>query len=138
MYEVAVTTTFEATHALRMYDGEYEPVHSHDWRVRSRFVGPELDEIGVLVDFEYVVARLRAITDPLAGTHLNEWSALRGRAPSAEHVARAFFELLSADATLARSLYSVTVTEAAGCDATYIGKDSIIGGSNAGGLTIKP
>lgn len=119
MYEVTVATTFDATHALRMYDGRFEPVHEHCWGVRARFVGRELDEIGVLVDFGLVRERLRAITRSLSGAHLNDWPALAGRNASAEHVARVIFDELRADARLAPSLYSVTVTEAPGCEATF-------------------
>ena len=124
MYTVTVLTSFDATHSLRMRDGQFEPVHQHHWMVRGCFAGPDLDNQGLLVDFVLARARLEEITSPLAGSHLNEWSALGGENPSAERVAETVFHLLAAMPDLAPTLHSVTVTEAPGCEASYLGKDA--------------
>ena len=42
MYEVSVEALFSASHRLRLYDGELEPPHGHDWRVTATFRGDSL------------------------------------------------------------------------------------------------
>lgn len=103
-----------------MYDGTLEPIHGHDWMVEAVFRGPELDRIGVLIDF---VAAERALADLVAGLHhtsLNEAPLLQGLNPTAEHVARRVFEELQVRLGDAAPLASVHVTEAPGCVAAYI------------------
>jgi 6-pyruvoyltetrahydropterin/6-carboxytetrahydropterin synthase len=119
MYTVAVTSTFEATHALRMYGGKTEPVHGHTWSVRACFASHRLDEIGVVVDFTCVQDELDRIAQGLAGGCLNDWPELGGGNPSAERLAAAIFRVLSADPRLSPTLRGVYVTEAPGCEAGY-------------------
>lgn len=124
-YEVRVRDTFHASHAIRLPGGDMEPVHWHHWGVEAVFRGAELDDAGVLVDFEVVGRRLREVLAPLEGTHLNDHPFLESAAASAEHVARRIWEALVGDPpaqTWAPArLISVGVTEAAGCVAVYIG-----------------
>jgi 6-pyruvoyltetrahydropterin/6-carboxytetrahydropterin synthase len=120
MYEVSVQAQFSAAHRLRLSDGSFEPPHGHDWHVTVTFAGEELDAIGVLVDFVAAEARLRCVVAQLHHTDLNACPAMRGLNPSAEHVARVIFELMSQDAELDRTLQRVRVTEAPGCAATYV------------------
>ena len=51
MFQVSVEETFSAGHALRGYRGKCENVHGHNYRVRVTLEGPQLDAIGLLVDF---------------------------------------------------------------------------------------
>jgi hypothetical protein len=51
VYEVLVESSFVARHGIRLPDGTVEPDHEHDWRVTARFIGEELDDCGLLVDF---------------------------------------------------------------------------------------
>ncbi len=103
-----------------MYDGTLEPAHAHTWCVRACFASQGLDRIGVVVDFTYVREQLTRIVEKIAGTSLNEWPVLQGASPSAEHVAAAFFRVLSGDPRLAPTLCGVYVREAPGCEAGYV------------------
>ena len=51
MFQVSVEETFSSGHALRGYRGKCENVHGHNYRVQVTLAGPELDSIGLLVDF---------------------------------------------------------------------------------------
>jgi len=62
MFEVRVEARFSASHQVRLYDGELEALHGHDWEVQARFQGEQLDEIGVLIDF----VRVQEVMDALA------------------------------------------------------------------------
>jgi 6-pyruvoyltetrahydropterin/6-carboxytetrahydropterin synthase len=118
MYEVQIEARFSAAHQVRMYDGELEPIHGHDWRVEAVYRGGQLDEIGVLIDFVAVQAALDALANQLHHTHLNEVSLLAGDNPTAEHVARRVFDQLHQMMPEA-PLAGVYVHEAPGCVAGY-------------------
>lgn len=123
MYEVSVEAIFSASHRLRLYDGELEPPHGHDWRVTATFRGDALDAIGVLVDFVEAQQRLSEIAGRLHHTELGDNPLLAGQNPSAEIVAKTIFDALGENAQLAATLHRVRVTEAPGCAATYIRPD---------------
>ena len=52
MYEVTVEETFSAGHYLRNYHGKCEKPHGHNYRVRVTLSGEELDQAGLLLDFQ--------------------------------------------------------------------------------------
>jgi 6-pyruvoyltetrahydropterin/6-carboxytetrahydropterin synthase len=120
VFEVAYETTFCATHRLTEEGRPLEPLHGHDWRVEAVAAGDSLDRIGVVVDFEHLK---RAVGEVAARFHykdINEHPAFAGQSPSAETVARYFFEEVKKGlgAEGAR-LRRVRVWEAPGCSATY-------------------
>jgi 6-pyruvoyltetrahydropterin/6-carboxytetrahydropterin synthase len=119
MYEVAVEASFSASHQLRLPDGELEPLHGHDWKAEARFQGPELDECGLLVDFNEALGALKEIVQTMHHRHLNELDVFARLNPSAENVARVIFERLHAIGSFDRTLVSVRVSEAPGCVGGY-------------------
>lgn len=118
MFELTLTTTFSAAHAL-LIRGVREPVHGHDWRVEASFSGPELDEDGMLCDFHDLEARLEAVIAPFRTADLNAAEAFRDQNPSAEVVARHIGTSLLASLPDGVMLDRVSVTEAPGCRAAW-------------------
>jgi 6-pyruvoyltetrahydropterin/6-carboxytetrahydropterin synthase len=119
MFEVSVSGSFAAAHQLRRADGTLEPVHEHDWQVQVTCAGHQLNELGVLVDFVALRARLDAVLARLDGHRLNDLPALAERGPSAENVARYVAEQMAAEAGAAPGLSCVEVEEERGCRARY-------------------
>jgi 6-pyruvoyl-tetrahydropterin synthase len=115
MFEVCVTERFAARHQLPLPDGDWEPLHAHDWRVTVTFAGPLLGAGDVLIDFEAVQRRLRAALAPLTATILNELPQFAGGSPSAERVAAHLGQRLAAGWPPAVRLTCVEVEEAPGC-----------------------
>ncbi len=72
MFEVSVEETFSAGHALRGYRGKCENVHGHNYRVRVTLAGPELDNIGLLVDFTELKRAVREIMGRLDHQFIND------------------------------------------------------------------
>ncbi len=119
-YEVNVSITFHAWHALRLPGGGLEDPHAHDWEVTATFRGDELDEeTGVVIDFLTVESALQKITSQLGGQDLNTLDAFSDSGTSAELVAEYLAGRLDADLSDACSLYRLAVTEAPGCSAAY-------------------
>jgi 6-pyruvoyltetrahydropterin/6-carboxytetrahydropterin synthase len=114
-FELSVTRRFRAMHQLRGPAGAVEPLHEHDWRVTATVGGPRLDESGLLVDFAVVRKQLDDILAPLTGQNLGAIAALRGRNPSAEHVAEHVADHMAGRLPVGVRLMCVEVEEEPGC-----------------------
>ena len=120
MFEVAYETTFCATHRLTEEGRPLEPLHGHDWRVEAVAAGESLDKIGVVVDFEHLKEAVGEVAARFHYKDINEHPAFQGRSPSAEVVARYFFdEVRKGLGPEGGLLKRVRIWEAPGCSATY-------------------
>ncbi len=97
MFEVNVEAVFPAAHALRNYYGKTEPIHGHNWKLRVTIEGPELDSMGLLVDFIGLKKSIARVLGRLDHQFLNEVSPFDVINPSAENVARFICEDLGQD-----------------------------------------
>lgn len=82
--------------------------------------GADLDGLGVVIDFEHLKAAVGEVASRFHYRDMNEHAGLHGTSPSAEVVARYFFDEvrkgLGAEGGLLRR---VRVWEAPGCSASY-------------------
>jgi 6-pyruvoyltetrahydropterin/6-carboxytetrahydropterin synthase len=92
MFQVSVEETFSSGHALRGYRGKCENVHGHNYRVRVTLEGPQLDSIGLLVDFTQLKQVMREIISGLDHQFINDLEAFRTVNPSAENLAKYFYD----------------------------------------------
>jgi 6-pyruvoyltetrahydropterin/6-carboxytetrahydropterin synthase len=119
-FEVAYETTFCATHRLTREGQPIEPNHGHDWRVEAVAAGRDLDGLGVVIDFEHLKKAVGEVAGRFHYGDLNSHPDLAGTSPSAEVVARYFFdEVRKGLGAEGRQLRRVRVWEAPGCSATY-------------------
>jgi 6-pyruvoyltetrahydropterin/6-carboxytetrahydropterin synthase len=86
-FQITTTRTFSAAHQLRLYDGSLEPIHGHNWVVKVTVEAPQLDSIGVVMDFHELERLVDTATRGWHNSHLNEQPAFRSINPSAENVA---------------------------------------------------
>jgi len=121
MFEVSVEDTFAAGHALRNYRGKCENPHGHNYRVQLTFNGPELDSIGLLVDFVAVKKLMQTVVDQLDHQYLNDLEPFAVLNPSAENMAKYFYDQVSAGLaqTTPVRLRQVRVWETDTSSATY-------------------
>ena len=96
MFEVSVEQTFAAGHALRNYRGKCENVHGHNYRVLVTIQGPQLDSIGLLVDFVEVKKLMSRVVDRLDHQFINDLAPFDIINPSAENMAKYFYDEISA------------------------------------------
>jgi len=122
MFEVTVEETFAAGHALRGYRGKCENVHGHNYKVRVVVEGEKLDSAGLLFDFAELRRRMQDVIEALDHRFLNDLPPFTEINPSAENIARYFYEQLTerlaASANGAR-LREVVVFESDTTTATY-------------------
>jgi 6-pyruvoyltetrahydropterin/6-carboxytetrahydropterin synthase len=95
MFEVTVEDMFAAGHALRNYHGKCENVHGHNYKIQVTLEGPELDEIGLLVDFAEVKKAMQAVMNRLDHQFLNDIPPFDQLNPSAENIAKYFYDELA-------------------------------------------
>jgi len=95
MFEVTVEQTFAAGHALRNYRGACENVHGHNYRVRVTVEGEQLDGTGLLVDFLEINQLISGAVAYLDHRFINDLPPFDEINPSAENMARYFYDRLS-------------------------------------------
>ncbi|MBC7288562.1 MAG: 6-carboxytetrahydropterin synthase QueD [Armatimonadetes bacterium] len=120
MYEVAVTREFSAAHYLRDYSGPCERLHGHNYLVEVVVRGRELDDRGLLIDFQELKARLDEVIGELDHTLLNELSAFEGQSPTSEVISAYIAERLKSwIAGRGLQIAAVTVWENSRSRATF-------------------
>jgi 6-pyruvoyltetrahydropterin/6-carboxytetrahydropterin synthase len=122
MFEVSVEETFSSGHALRGYKGKCENVHGHNYRVKVTLAGPQLDEIGLLVDFTELKRVLRGIIGLLDHQFLNDLQPFITVNPSAENLAKYFHDEIQRQLTalpVGAGITEVTLWETDTASARY-------------------
>lgn len=109
-WELRVRDRFSAAHFLKEYQGKCEKVHGHTFQVEVVVKVTELDATGIGVDFARIKGALAAALPD--HTLLNEVFPFN---PSAENLARHFFEVLAEDFPV----IALTVWESEDASATY-------------------
>ena len=117
VHTISVESGFRATHHVRLPGGGLETPHPHDWKVRVFLSRPELDDLGMVADFEGIQRTLAQVLLGFQHADLNTCAAFAGVNPTAEVLAKFIFERLG-ECGLA-DLRRVEVTEAPGCVASY-------------------
>ena len=118
-YVLRVRERFEAAHHLRSYRGAPEPVHGHSWQVEAVLRTDQLDDEGMGFDFIEIKGVLGELAGRLNHRDINATPPFDRLTPTTEHIARWFFQELTArlpDAGVAE----VTVWEGPDASATYI------------------
>ena len=108
MYIVKTEDSFDSAHFLARYNGKCRNIHGHRWRVVIEIAGENLDD-GMVVDFTYIKAALKALTDNLDHSLVMEKDTLKPQTyeclvdegfrimimdfrPTAENFAKYFFD----------------------------------------------
>ena len=134
MYQVSVEEEFAAGHALRGYKGKCENPHGHNYKIRITVEGKALNKIGLLIDFVELKAAMHDTSRKLDHVFMNDVEPFKTDNPSAENIARYFFEEVSASVKASTRkagngwpkgsvpyVKEVTVWETSTSIATYIG-----------------
>ncbi len=91
MFQVCKTFSFDAAHALRGYNGNCERMHGHRWEVAVCLEGPQVNELGILVDFRAIKAAVQAVTADYDHNVLNDVPPFDAINPSTEQIARTIY-----------------------------------------------
>ena len=95
MFQVSVEETFSSGHALRGYKGKCENPHGHNYRVQVTLAGPQLDGIGLLIDFTQLKEVMRTVIKRLDHQFINDLEPFTTVNPTAENMAKYFYDEVS-------------------------------------------
>ena len=95
MFEVSAQQTFAAGHALRNYHGKCENVHGHNYRVQVTVSGEQLNAAGLVVDFVELKRLMSEVIERLDHRFLNDVAPFDVLNPSAENLAKYFWDQIS-------------------------------------------
>ncbi|MFH1417028.1 MAG: 6-carboxytetrahydropterin synthase [Planctomycetota bacterium] len=120
-YELLLVSEFTAEHRLKSADGEYEPRHSHNWRVEVflRSTG-DLDDAGVVADFQGLQHDISKITEGLNNERLDELSPFAECNPSTELIAKHIHDRFAPALPSSVRVSKVRVWETPRCAAAYV------------------
>ena len=123
MFEVTVDDSFAAGHYLRNYKGKCENPHGHNYKVRITLAGEQLDKAGLLLDFKDLREVMKHVIDRLDHQMINDVEPFTVLNPSAENLAKYFYEESNSRLQHATSgrvwIKKVTVFETETTTATY-------------------
>jgi 6-pyruvoyltetrahydropterin/6-carboxytetrahydropterin synthase len=92
MFEITIEADFSSGHYLRNYYGRCENPHGHNYRACVTLIGEQLQENGLLFDFKQLKEMIQPVIDLLDHQMINEIPPFTEMNPSAENLARYFFE----------------------------------------------
>jgi 6-pyruvoyltetrahydropterin/6-carboxytetrahydropterin synthase len=120
MFEVSVEETFAAAHQLREYKGKCENLHGHNYRVRITVAAEQLDRAGLVVDFVELKRHMRALLERLDHKFLNDVPPFDVVNPSAENIAKYFYDQMPPALKSGRArISSIKIWETETSTATY-------------------
>jgi 6-pyruvoyltetrahydropterin/6-carboxytetrahydropterin synthase len=120
MYAVSTEIKFKAGHYLRLFGSQAEQNHQHDWRVRVTVESENLDQDGLVMDFQELEEELRAVVQPLGKPEaINELSEFARENPSTERLACYIYDSLINKLPDEIRLCEVEVWETPDCRAIY-------------------
>jgi 6-pyruvoyltetrahydropterin/6-carboxytetrahydropterin synthase len=100
IFAITTTLVFHAGHQLRLYDGSWEELHEHDWKVKVTVSSDRLDSIGVVMDFHELERLLETVVAGWRGRRLNDMAEFSVENPSAENVALHISQTLALPASV--------------------------------------
>ena len=121
MYEVTIIKSFSAAHVLAKIGGKCEELHGHNFKVEVTVGAPDLNPVGLVIDFRVVKKWLNEILDDMDHKHLNTLPYFATINPSAENIAKYISEKMESEAKKASvKVIKVKVWESESAAVTYI------------------
>lgn len=111
LYQVSISTEFSAAHIVHGYDGDCSRPHGHNWVVEVEVQTPELDPIGMAIDFRKLKKYTRDLVAILDHQMINEIPPFQTLNPTAENLASWFYQELKKQLAHPLRLQAVTIWE---------------------------
>ena len=95
MYEIEIRRTFSAAHQLNGYNGDCKNLHGHNYSVVVTMKSPELDSIGIAMDFKILKTEVDSLLQSYDHKNLSELPDFADINPTSEVLARTIYRKLS-------------------------------------------
>ncbi len=120
MYEIEIRRTFSAAHQLKGYDGDCKNLHGHNYSVVVTMQSPDLDNIGIAMDFKILKSEVDALLKGFDHKNLSELPEFAEVNPTSEVLARTIYRKLSEKLNNgALKVYKVRIGESENSAITY-------------------
>ncbi|CUS77767.1 6-pyruvoyltetrahydropterin/6-carboxytetrahydropterin synthase [Candidatus Kryptonium thompsonii] len=94
MYKISAQKRFSASHIIKDYPGECGRLHGHNWNVKVTVKAKELNDFGMAIDFKELSQILNEVIEKLDHYHLNDIPPFNEIQPTAENLAKFFYDEL--------------------------------------------
>ena len=118
-FEVTVEVSFAASHQLRGYKADLEPLHGHNFRVEAFVEAETLPDAGYVIDFLELETTLQEVVAPYDHRHMNDIAPFDTINPTTENMARFFYLELENKLPEGASLARIRVWEAPTYSASF-------------------
>ena len=95
MFVLKIVTDFASAHSLRDYPGDCARLHGHNWQVEVMVCSQVLNESGIAIDFREIKRQTKLVVKRLDHQYLNEIEPFDVLNPTAENIAKYFFDEIS-------------------------------------------
>lgn len=92
MFVLKIVTDFASAHSLRNYPGDCSRLHGHNWQVEVSVKSEVLDKTGIAIDFREIKKQTKTVIKRLDHQYLNEIPPFDQLNPTAENIAKYFYE----------------------------------------------
>ena len=92
MFVLKIVTDFASAHSLRDYPGDCARLHGHNWQVEVSVCSQVLDDSGIAIDFREIKKQTKLVVKRLDHQYLNEIKPFDVLNPTAENIAKYFFD----------------------------------------------
>ena len=92
MFVLKIVTDFASAHSLREYPGDCARLHGHNWQVEVSVCSQVLDDSGIAIDFREIKKQTKLVVKRLDHQYLNEIKPFDVLNPTAENIAKYFFD----------------------------------------------
>lgn len=123
-YTLKSHVTFAAAHQLRGYQGNCARLHGHNYRAEVEVRATKLDEIGFVLDVRDLRKAIQEVAAGLDHEFINEIEPFDRVNPTAENLARYFFDKVAEILNDPRvKVSAVTMWETERCSVRYESED---------------
>ena len=120
MYEIEIRRIFSAAHQLKGYDGDCKNLHGHNYSVVVTMQSPDLDNIGIAMDFKILKKEVDELIKGFDHKNLSELPEFSQINPTSEVLARTIYRKLSEKLNNgALKVYKVRIGESENSAITY-------------------
>lgn len=121
MFEIIVASYIDSAHFLRGYQGKCANIHGHTWKIEVTLSGKNLNEIGLLVDFNQIKKIIREAAELFDHKLINDIEPFSNINPSSENLAKYFFEKIKESLSIYSDIQvvKVLVSESRDTSAVY-------------------
>ena len=92
MFVLKIVTDFASAHSLRDYPGDCSRLHGHNWQVEVSVESEVLNDLGIATDFREIKKQTKSVVKRLDHQYLNEIPPFDELNPTAENIAKYFFD----------------------------------------------